>query len=65
VALGRALIAVHRTREAATELAKVPAGSPREAQAAFLRARDFLEQRNVGLARQLGGQNIAGQQQGE
>ena len=39
VALGRALIAVHRTREAATELAKVPAGSPREAQAAFLRAR--------------------------
>jgi soluble lytic murein transglycosylase len=39
VALGRALIAARRGREAATELAKVPAGSSREAQAAFLRAR--------------------------
>ena len=39
VALGRALIAVHRARDAAFELAKVPAGSPHEAQALFLRAR--------------------------
>jgi soluble lytic murein transglycosylase len=39
VTLARALIATRRRREAAAELAKVAAGSPYEAQAAFLRAR--------------------------
>jgi soluble lytic murein transglycosylase len=39
VALARALVAVHRVRDAGVELAKVPTGSPHEAQALFLRAR--------------------------